>query len=98
MVLQGAKSILGITAKDKSLRAGLMVCAHMGSRWHHGKASTHALWPYCVWASMGAGVGLLVRQCLHGMDGKVGELKTRSLRELVHGGDGRGDSLWFSTH
>lgn len=71
-----------------------MVCAHMGRRWHHGKASTvHALRPYCVWASMGASIGLFVRQCLHGVDGKVGELKTRPLRELVHGGDGRGYSL-----
>lgn len=85
-VSRGVKQVLWIPAEDEHLYARLMVCAHIRSCDSRGKVSTlQVLQPYCVRYSMKANMVVLVRQCLHCMDGKVGELKPLTQGKLIHG-------------
>lgn len=68
---------------------------YMGSRGHGGKVSAlYVLRPYCMWDSMEADVGEFVRQCLHCVKSKAGEVMPRFLGDLIRG-MGVGEAVQF---
>ena len=72
-----------------------MMCAHMQNAGHRGvRATTHRLGTYCAWDSMEKGIAKFVRQCLHCVDSKAGNVMPRPLGDLVHGTE-VGDVLHF---
>lgn len=57
----------------------------------------HVFRPYCVWDFMEVDVGDFVRQCLHCVENKVGELEPCPLGQLIHG-EGIGEVVCFYVH
>ena len=78
--------VLWIPPQAKELQTRLMVCAHMKGAGHRGVVATlQRLQEYCCWYRMEAQVAEFVRQCLHCVDSKAGEMIPRPLGETVHG-------------
>lgn len=83
-VTQDIKLVMLIAVLDEHLR--LVVCAYMSGHDHHGMVSTlHDLRRNCVWNSVVAIVGDVIRQCLLCVEGEVGGLKPRPPGKLIHG-------------
>ena len=63
-----------------------MVCAHMRSAGHRGVSpALFRLQEYCVWFQMESHVREFVRQCLHCVDTRAGEIVPRPYGDTVHG-------------
>ncbi|CAM9462267.1 unnamed protein product [Sphacelaria rigidula] len=68
------------------LQVRLMICAHMRDAGHHGVAATLVrLQEFCVWQRIKTHVHEFVRQCLHRVDSRAGDVVPRPLGETVHG-------------
>ena len=82
----GNGDVLWIPSGVKALQVRLMVCAHMRSAGHRGLSPTlFRLKEYCVWSHMESYVREFVRQCLHCVDTRAGEIVPRPYGETVHG-------------
>ena len=74
----GNRDVLWIPSGDKALQVRLMVCAHMRSAGHRGVSPTlFRLKEYCVWSHMESHVREFVRQCLHCVATRAGEIVWR---------------------
>ena len=82
----GGGDVRWIPDDAQDLQVRLMVSGHMNEAGHRGTAATlQRIQEYCCWANMAADIREFVKQCLHCMDSKAGEMVPRPFGETVHG-------------
>ena len=81
------RDVLWIPDDAKVLRLlRLKVSGHMQEAGRRGSAATlQRIKYYCCWTGMAADVRDFVKQCLHCVDSKAGEMVPRPFGETVHG-------------
>ena len=78
--------VIWVPPPERSLQVRLMVCAHMQEARPRGICATmHRLGAYCVWEGMKEDAAELVRQCLHCVDSRAGNVVPRPVGEILHG-------------
>ena len=81
----GNGDVLWIPCGVKALQVRLMVCVHMRSAGHRGVSPTlFRLEEYCVWSHMESHVREFVRQRLHCVDTRAGEIVPRPYGCLLY--------------
>eukprot|EP00752_Nemacystus_decipiens_P007839 g7004.t1 len=82
----GGRDVLWIPSDAQDLQVRLMVSGHMNEAGHRGTAATlQRIKEYCCWENMATDIREFVKQCLHCMDSKAGEMVPRPFDETVHG-------------
>ena len=81
----GNRDDLWILSVDKALQVRLMLCASIRSAGDRGTQKMFRLKEYCVWSNMESHFREFVRQCLHCVDTRAGEIVPRPSGDTVHG-------------